>query len=273
MGALVWDQPGDRLYETGISKGVLYKYDGYGVSWNGLTSIDEGNTDEVEPVHFDGIKFNDLVTVGDFSGVLRAFTYPEEFLHYEGTLKDQTGFYVYNQQKTRFGLSYQTRVGDDLNGTDSGYKIHILYNLTAVPAERTYETIGDEVEPLEFEWDLTSIPEEIDFFRPTSHIVIDSREIDANLLRDIEDILYGDDEEDAHLPTLKSLATFIRNWDRLIITDNGDGTWTAESKVEGVINMIDDTTFEITSDTAEFIDATTYTISSSEKNEEDIWLP
>jgi hypothetical protein len=273
MAELVWDQVGDRLYETGISKGVLYKDDGYGVAWNGLTSIQEDISTEAEPIYFDGVKFNDVITIGDFTANLRAFTYPDEFLKYEGTLKDQTGFYVMNQPQSRFGLSYQTKIGDDIDGIESGYKIHVLYNLTAVPAQRVYETLGEEVDPLEFEWSLTAIPEEIENFRPTAHVIFNSREIDPNLLQDIEDILYGDEENDSRLPSLKGLATFIRKWDRLIITDNGDGTWTAESGVEGIITMLDSTTFQIVSDTATYLDADTYTISSSEKNEEDVWLP
>lgn len=273
MASLVWDQVGDRLYETGINKGVLYKDDGYGVSWNGLTAVEESENNEVEPVHFDGIKFNDIVTIGDFTAVLRAFTYPDEFLRYEGTLKDQAGFYVTNQPPGKFGLSYQTKVGDDVNGPESGYKIHILYNLTAMPSPKLYSTIDDVLEATEFEWSLTGIPEEIPNFRPTSHVVFDSREMDPNLLSDLEDILYGDEDKDAFLPSLKSLATFIRKWERLIITEFADGTWTAESKEEGVITMLDSTTFQIISDTAVYLDADTYEISSSDKDEGDIWPP
>jgi hypothetical protein len=270
MATLVWDQIGDRLYETGISKGVLYKNDGYGIPWNGLTSVEENVSTDVEPVHFDGTKFNDIVTIGDFTAVLRAFTYPNEFLFYEGTLKDQTGFYVMNQPQSKFGLSYQTKVGDDVNGVDSGYKIHVLYNLTAVPAQKLYQTLSLSVDPLEFEWSITSIPEDIDNFRPTAHVIFDSRELDPHLLADIESILYGDEDNDARLPSLQGLSTFIRKWDRLIITDNGDGTWTADSMEEDIITMLDETTFQIISDTATYIDADTYTISSSEKNEEDL---
>jgi hypothetical protein len=273
MAALVWDQVGDRLFETGISKGVLYQDDGYGVPWNGLTSIEESVSNEVEPVHYDGVKFNDIVTVGDFSAILRAFTYPDEFLYYEGTLKDQTGFYIYNQSQSMFGLSYQTRIGDDVSGVDSGYKIHVLYNLTALPSQRTYQTLSMDTEPLEFEWSITSIPQELENFRPTAHVAFNSREIDKHLLQDIEDILYGNEDTDARLPSLQGLATFIRKWDRLIITDHEDGTWTADSSEEGIITMIDSTTFQIVSDTATYLDATTYTISSTNKNEEDIWLP
>lgn len=273
MAALVWDQIGDRLYETGISKGVLYKNDGFGVPWNGLTSIEESVSTDVEPVHFDGVKFNDILTVGDFSAVLRAFTYPDEFLFYEGIIEDQTGFFIMNQPQSSFGLSYQTRIGDDVNGLDSGYKIHVLYNLIAVPSQKMYQTTSLSVDPLEFEWTITSIPENIETFRPTSHVVFDSHKMDSHLLEDVKAILYGDEDNNARLPSLQGLASFIRKWDRLVITDNGDGTWTAYTNVDGIITMLDDTTFQIISDTAEYIDADTYTIISSEKNEEDIWLP
>jgi hypothetical protein len=273
MAKLEWDQIGERWYEAGISKGVLYKSDGYGVPWNGLISVDEKSVDSNESVYYDGIRINDVVTVGDFVGVLRAFCYPEEFFHYEGTIKDQTGFFVYNQAKSRFGLSYQTLIGNDIDGLDRAYKIHLLYNLTALPADKTYQTLADTIEPMEFEWDISGIPEDIDLFRPTAHVSISSLDLDPNLLKDIEDIIYGTEDNDAYLPSLKGLATFIRKWERLIITDIGDGLWTAESPVDGVIEMINETTFQITSDTAIYLNADTYEISSSEKNEEDIWQP
>jgi hypothetical protein len=270
MAVLVWDQVGDRLYETGVSKGVLYKNDSIGVPWNGLTAVEESVSNEVEPVYFDGIKFDDIVTIGDFSAVLRAFTYPDEFLYYEGTMEDQDGFFITNQPLSKFGLSYQTKIGNDIAGIDSAYKIHILYNLTAIPSTTVYSTIGETLEPLEFEWTISAIPEDIETFRPTAHVIFDSRKMNPHLLQDIESILYGDEETEPHLPSLKGLSAFIRKWNRLIITDNGDGTWTATSNEEGIITMLDGITFQIVSDTAEYIDADTYTISSSDKNEEDV---
>jgi hypothetical protein len=273
MATLVWDQVGDRLYETGVSKGVLYQYNGLGVAWNGLTSIEESVDTQVEPVYFDGVKFNDLVTVGDFSAHLKAWTYPDEFMAFEGTLEDESGFYITNQRPDRFCLSYQTLIGDDVKGTESGYKIHVLYNLTAVPSSRNHETMALDVQPLEFEWDISSIPEDIEGYRPTSHVILDSRRIDPHLLSDIEDILYGDDINDPYLPPLQSFSTFIKKWERLIITDHDDGTWTADSIEDNVITMLDATTFQIDSDTAVVVDANSYTISSSDKNEEDLWLP
>jgi hypothetical protein len=273
MAVLTWDKPGDHLFETGVSKGVLYLADGSGVSWNGLTAIDEKVYGAVEPVYFDGVKFNDIVTISQFQGTIKAFTYPEEFAFCEGTLEDQTGFFIKNQSPSRFGLSYQTVTGDDINGLYTGYKIHVLYNLIALPSDRNRETISDTINPVDFEWEVTAIPEEIENFRPTAHIVFDSRKMDPHLLRDIESILYGDENGNAYLPSLKGLSSFIRKWDRLIIINNGNGTWTASSEEPDVITMLDEDTFQIVSDTAEYIDAYTYTISSSDKNEEDIWLP
>ena len=274
MTALVWDQVGQRFYEGGISKGVLYQINGYGVAWNGLTGLEETITTEIQAVHYDGVKFNDLVTMGDFTATLKAFTYPDEFLPYEGIQQDQSGFYVTAQPPVQFGLCYRTEVADDIVGFESGYKIHVLYNLTALPSQKAYLSLSDESEPMEFEWTITAIPEDIENFRPTAHIIFDSRKIDPLLLEDIEDILYGSEEHDAYLPPLQGFATFIRKWDRLIITDHGDGSWTAESEVEGQITMLDDTTFQIISDTAVYLDPDTYTITSSDKNEEDIiWPP
>jgi len=273
MTALIWDETSKLFYETGISKGVFYDVDGYGVAWNGLTAVEESVSNQVQAVHFDGLKFNDIVTVGDFTAVMRAWTYPDEFLPYEGILEDQKGFYVADQPGSKFGLSYQTKIGNDIDGLEHGYKIHLLYNLTALPAQKIYQTMSLETEPLEFQWTITAIPEAIENYRPTAHVIFDSRTMDPWLLEDIESIIYGDEDNPPHLPPLKGLATFIRKWDRLIITDHGDGTWTAESPREGQIIMVDGTTFEITADTAIYLDPVTYEISSSDKNEEDIWLP
>lgn len=272
MSILVWDQIGDHFYETGVSKGVLYKEDGYGVAWNGLTAVDDDSSNEVEELYFDGVKFNDIVTIGSFKGVVRAFTYPDEFLEYEGTVEDQTGFFISNQYPKKFCMSYQTLIGNEIAGDRLGYKIHLLYNLTAIPSTISYESLGSDASPIEFEWSVTSISEPIVGHLPTGHVIIDSLKVDPYLLQDIEDIIYGSSENQPYLPSLQSLATFIRKWDRLIVIDNGDGTWTATSNVDGIIVMLDETSFEITSDTAQFIDADSYTITSSEKNEEDIWL-
>jgi hypothetical protein len=269
MAAIVWNQIDTRKFETGIDRGVLYPPNECGVPWHGLTSVEEAAANTVEAVYFDGVKFNDLVTVGDFTGVLKAITYPDEFIEFEGALEDQTGVVVLNQPQGRFGLAYRTMIGN-ANGEMKDYKIHLLWNLTALPSTKVYETISDEIGLTDFEWSITAVPEDIENFRPTAHIILDSRKLDPWLLQDIEDIIYGDEDACPTLPSLKGLTTFIRKWDRLIITDHGDGTWTASCPRDGVIEMIDETTFKITTDTAEYITPDQYRIWSSEKNEEDI---
>lgn len=270
MSTLVWDEMGKHYYEGGVSHGVLYLSDGSGVPWNGLTSVEEKVNNGIDPTYFDGVKFNDVVTLGDFSATLKAYTYPLEFLEYEGYLEDQKGVYVAGQMPGRFGLSYRTAIGNDIDGNEHGYKLHILYNLTAIPSDRAYETLSLDSTPSDFEWDISSIPEPIDNYRPTAHVIFDTRRINLHLLSDIEAILYGDGTEPARLPSLKGLFAFIHKWNRLIITDNGDGTWTATANEEGIIEMLDPTTFQITTDTAHYLDPFTYTIESSNKNEEDV---
>lgn len=272
MTKIVWDQVGTRFYENGVSRGVFYGSDSIGVPWNGLISVETNSVDEVDPLYMDGVKYSDIVTLGDFQGTMQAFTYPDEFLPYEGVWASQDGFYLTHQPKSRFGLSYRTEISNDV-GQSIGYKIHLMYNLLAVPADKTYETLSLDSEPAEFEWELTAIPEQVSNFRPTAYVVIDSRKMDPFLLADIEEILYGNAENDAKLPDLNGFVSFVRKWNRLIITLHEDGSWTATSNVDGVIEMIDATTFEITSETAVYLDADTYEISSTDKNEEDIWPP
>lgn len=273
MTVLQWDQIGDRVFESGVDRGVLYFPEGGGVAWNGIISVSESPNATVRPVYFDGVKSDDIVTPGDWAGTLNAYTYPEEFLRFEGVLEDQSGFWVADQPNLTFGLSYRTKVGDDVLGLDLGYKIHLLYNLTAIPSAKAYATLTVDPTPINFSWSLSSIPENIDGYRPTAHVIIDSRTMDPYLLQDVEDLLYGDEDGVPTLPPLKGFHAFVRNWNRLIITDNLDGTWTAESRTDGYITMLSDTEFEITTDSAEYLDAVTYEISSSEKNEDDIWLP
>jgi hypothetical protein len=266
MTRLVWDQADDRFYENGVSQGVFYGSDRKGIPWNGLSAVEESNNDNLEPLYFDGLKYGDIVTIGDFEGKIKAFTYPDEFLPYEGVAAWEPGFYLTNQTKKRFGLSYKTEIN---NGQSSGigYKIHLIYNVIAVPSDKVYQTLSLNSDPTDFEWAISAIPEQVDRFRPTAHIVIDSRKIDPLLLIDIENIIYGTDEVEATLPDLNALVRFVQKWGRFIVTDNGDGTWTATSPLPGAITMLDSTTFEITSDTAIVLTPDTYELSSSAEEE------
>ena len=270
MTAVQWHQPGDMVYEAGLDRGVLYVENGVSVPWNGLISIDEDNNNSVDEVFYDGVKINNIVTIGSFTGTMRAFTYPDAFLVCEGILEDQTGVYFTDQRPSRFGLSYRTLVGEGNDDPNAGYKLHILYNLVANQTTRVRQTLALEPTPQEFEWSLYGIPEHIAGYHETCHVIIDSRKVDPWLLQDIEAILYGDADRDPELPSLKALVSFIKKWDRLIIVDNGDGTWTAIAQRPDIITMLSTTEFEIAADNATYLDADTYTISSSEKNEEDL---
>lgn len=273
MTAIKWDEIGERKYEAGLDRGVLYVPEGTGVPWNGLVSVEEENNNEVEAVYFDGIKANDIVTIGEYSGTMTAFTYPDEFQPFSGMEEDQDGIFLANQEQGRFHLSYRTLIGTDTTQLGASYKIHLVYNLTANVASRNWETLALEVTPMEFEWAITAIPEDMDGHRPTAHLIIDTRRMDPWLVQDIEDILYGDAENDPSLPPMKALINFIRKWNRLIIEDHGDGTWSAISQDDSIITVDPDGYFEIDApdECVVVINPTTYTISSSEKNDEDIY--
>lgn len=263
MTVLTWDQSGERVYEAGVDRGVLYMPEGNGVAWNGLLAVNEtvaGNSGI--PVYFDGIKYANIMALGDFAATLRAYTYPDEFGQFEGILEVGNGLFVANQQSNRFGLSYRTRIGNDEDGLDLGYKIHILYNLTAIPAQKNYQTLSGEISPLEFEWNISGIPGDVPGFQPAVHLIIDSRKMGALILEDIENTLYGDELNDAMLPPISTLTSFIGSWVIIRIIDNLDGTWTAEGP-DNLITMLDVTTFQIIQANAVYQDADTYVISDT----------
>jgi hypothetical protein len=218
MTRLLWDQIGDRLFEAGLDHGVLYLADGSGVPWNGLVSIDEDFGDDTsEPEYFDGVKFLDKPLTGDFSATLNAITYPDSFLDYEGIRDLGGGLLVDGQDTKLFGLSYRTKIGNDLEGIDHGYKIHLLYNLTAVPDSLSYETLSESPKPMPFSWKITSVPTDAPGYRPTAHVILDSRYLNSDMLAGIEDIIYGDADGMANLPSLSNLMNFVSFWDPKLI--------------------------------------------------------
>lgn len=263
MPILVWDEETDRVYESGLDRGVLYLPDGSVVPWNGLTSVIESFDKEVSPVYFDGMKISDNVSLGNFSATMKALTYPDEFSELEGLSELKSGIFAGDQMPQLFGLSYRTRVGNAVEGSLVGYKIHILYNVTAIPSDKTYSTISDEPELTEFEWNLTAVPEEIPGIRPTSHFIIDSTEVDPWLLEELEEMLYGSSSADAALISMYDLVSMIRDWYRIKIIDNGDGTWTAISRRDESITMLTADIFEITGATAVYLDEDTYLIADT----------
>jgi hypothetical protein len=264
MAGLVWDKIGERIYERGLDKGVLYLPDGTAVPWNGLTSIVEKFDKETTPIYYDGMKVNELVILGDFSAIMNAITYPDEFLDLEGFVSTRPGVFYGDQRPKPFGLCYRTKIGNDLDGDSLGYKIHIVYNITALPNDRSYASLTESPSLVEFEWSITAVPEEFPGFRPTAHIIIDSRTIDPWLLEEIEEILYGSDSSDASLMPMPELISYINDWYRLKITDNGDGTWTATEARPGFISINElEQSFVITNANASYLDGDTYVITDT----------
>lgn len=210
MTALVWDQVGERRYETGVDRGVLYPPGGAAVSWNGLISVNETVNREVKPYYIDGVKFLDHHVPGSYAAQLSAFTYPDEMDALIGTEEFSPGVFVHDQRSPKlFNLSYRTLVGNDVEGMDYAYKVHILYNLLAVLNDISFNTIGENVEPQAFQWSISGTPSTMFGIRPTSHISLDSRRIDPLLLVDLENLLYGTTESDPELPDLVTLLGMV----------------------------------------------------------------
>jgi hypothetical protein len=264
VATLVWDQVGERTFQTGVDRGVLYLHDGTVAVWNGLTGVEEDTSAELKEFHLDGVKYLQNLIPGDFSGKLKAFTYPDEFDLVNGIGSVSPGLDYHDQPSKSFNMSYRTRLGDDLSGVEYGYKIHILYNVLAAADAYSYNTSDDSgAAPIEFVWSLTGTPGKLENFRPTCHVSIDSVKTPPELLQVLEDTLYGTDESNPRLPTIHELAEYFGYLGALIIIDHGDGTWSALDESDTYITMLDSTTFEIDNADATYLDATTYEISST----------
>lgn len=268
MSTLEWDKAGDRTYQTGVDKGVLYLKDGRVVPWNGLTSVDDATNSEVKSYYLDGVKILDHVTPGDYAGKLTALTYPEEFDEILGNAPIAPGLIFYEQPAKSFNLSYRTKIGNDLD-EDYGYKIHLLYNLRASADSQKFDTLSDNVAIPEFSWSLTGVPPiyTIDGVKPAVHISVDSINTRPDVLASLEGILYGTETTDPRFPTVLEIRIMFGEVGGLFIVDNGDGTWTAIDPSDDFIDMLDAETFQISHANAAFTDPPvneTYTISDTE---------
>ena len=209
MAKLVWDATSERLYELGVDHGVLYPQDNLGtypqgVVWNGLTAVTESPSGaESNPQYADNIKYIDLISAEEFGGTIEAFTYPDEFGVCDGTVEASPGLVLGQQARKRFGLSYRTKVGNDTDGQDHGYKIHLIYGALAAPSEKAYATINDSPEAITFSWEFSTIPAAVTTgdHKPVASIVIDSTKVDAVKLAAFEKEIYGDDATEANLPS------------------------------------------------------------------------
>jgi hypothetical protein len=264
MATLVWDKVGERVYQTGIDRGVLYLQDGRAVAWNGLTSVEDSTAQTLKSFYLDGVKYLDNILPGDFSGKLKAFTYPDEFDDVNGIVTPSPGLEYHDQPAKSFNLSYRTILLNDVQGESYGYKIHLLYNLVANADTYAFASLkGASNTPIEFAWALTGTPPRVAKFRPTVHISIDSIETPPDLLQSIENILYGTVDSAPSLPTIGQILDMFGYLGALIIVDHGDGTWSAIDESDTYISMTNPTIFQIDNADATYLDATTYQISST----------
>ena len=216
MAKIVWDQVGERLYETGVDHGVLYpyntttkKYDN-GVAWTGLTGVTESPSGaEATPLYADNIKYLNLRSTEEFGATVECYTYPEEFETLDGSKALSKGVSIGQQSRGTFGLSYRTKVGNDTEFDDHGYKLHLIYGASASPSERAYQTINDSPEAITFSYELTTTPVEVTGAKPTALLTIDSTKVDAAKLTTLEGILYGSEENAPRLPLPDEIATIF----------------------------------------------------------------
>lgn len=199
MSRLTWDNNGERLYETGVKQGVLYpiQTDGKyskGVAWNGLTAVTESPSGaEATALYADDIKYLNLISNEEFGATIEAYTYPDEFAECDGSASLVDGVTLGQQKRKTFGLCYRTSLGNDVDGNDYGYKLHLVYGCLAAPSEKAYATINDSPEAITFSWEVSTTPVNVAGFKPTSQITIDSTKADQTKLTALEDILYGKD--------------------------------------------------------------------------------
>ena len=216
MAKIVWDESGKRTYETGVRKGVLYLQDAQGaytkgVAWNGLTAVTESPSGaEPTALYADDIKYLELFSAEEFGATIEAYTYPAEFEKCDGSASLGTGVTIGQQDRATFGLCYRTVLGNDVKGSEFGYKLHLIYGAKAKPSEKGYQTINDSPEAITFSWEISTTPVNVAGFKPTACVTIDSTKIEPEKLAQIETLLYGDTSAEAKLPLPDEIATIVK---------------------------------------------------------------
>ena len=215
MSKLVWDQTGEREYETGVKNGVLYPQgEGgtypKGVAWNGLISVTESPSGaEATALYADDIKYLNLMSNEEFGATIEAYMSPEEFDQCDGTASIATGVSIGQQKRKTFGMAYKTTIGNDVDGNDYGYKIHLIYGALAAPSEKAYSTINDSPEAMTLSWEVSTTPVNVKGFKPTATVVIDSTKVDKKKLTALEDILFGTESKEARLPLPDEIVSIV----------------------------------------------------------------
>lgn len=216
MAVLTWDQEGKRLYETGVEKCALYPRDTngtypIGVAWNGITTVTESPSGaEATPIYADNNKYLNLFSTEELGLTIEAYTYPDEFTECDGSASIVDGVYAGQQRRKSFGLAYKTLLGNDTDGTDHGYRLHLVYGCTASPSEKGYSTVNDSPEAISFSWSVTTTPVEVAGLRPTALLTIDSTKVAQAKLKALEDVLYGTDSGTPRLPLPNEVKTILQ---------------------------------------------------------------
>lgn len=232
MSKIVWDKTGERFYETGVDHAVLYPIDAEGlynggVAWNGITAINESPSGaEPNNLYADNIKYLVLVGAEDFGLTIEAYTYPDEWEQCDGSAEIAPGVLAGQQNRKIFGLSYRTKLGNDVDGQDHGYKLHLVYGGLASPSERGYQTVNDSPEPINPSWEVTTTPVDVPGFKPTARLIITSTKVDPAKLAALETILYGSEEAEPRLPLPKEVIELLKADAVTVITaaESGDTT-------------------------------------------------
>ena len=212
---LTWDKTGERFYETGVDHGVLYPIQAggqysKGVAWNGLTAVTESPSGaEPTPIYADNIKYLNLMSAEEFGFTIEAYTYPDEWAECDGSAVIATGVHIGQQSRKTFGMSYRTVLGNDVDNNDYGYKLHLIYGALANPSEKGYATINDSPEAITFSWECSTTPVNVEGFKPTACVTIDSTKADPEKLAALEAILYGSESEEARLPLPDEIVTLM----------------------------------------------------------------
>lgn len=216
MAAITWDAVGERYYELGVSKGVLFPYDktkkaySKGVAWNGLTGVSESpDGADLTDLWADNIKYASLRAAENFKATIEAYTYPKEFEQCDGSAEVADGVTIGQQTRSPFGFSYVTKIGNDVDD-DLGYKLHIVYNATASPSDKSYESVNDSPDAITFSWEIETNPVEVTGYKPTSFITIDSTKADPNKLKALEEKLYGTTSEEPTLPSPDEIVKMMK---------------------------------------------------------------
>ena len=215
MSKIIWDNAGERTYETGVDHGVLYPIQEgglytKGVAWNGLTAVTESPSGaEATPLYADNIKYLNLLSAEDFGCTIEAYTYPDEFAECDGSAEIATGVYAGQQARKVFGLCYRTILGNDTDSNAHGYKLHLIYGCLASPSEKSYSTVNDSPEAITFSWEVKSTPVNVSGFKPTAVLTIDSTKVEPSKLAKLEEALYGSESTEAKLPTPDEVVAIV----------------------------------------------------------------